>query len=331
VIYLKWIKVFIVGGSVMNLAKTGNINPVKNKKSRQGLMLFFVIFPFLLLSFLFSYLPLYGWIYAFYDFRPPLPLSQTPFVGLHWFQIMAYNKAQFSETIRVLENTFAISGLNILTSFLPVIFAVFMAEIKLDWAKKTVQVVTTLPHFISWVLVYSLAFSLFSVNNGVVNHILINIGFIKNPINWLASDSHTWLSMCVWSLWKGIGWGAIMYIAALASVDQEIYEAARVDGAGRFRMMWHISIPSILPTYFVLLLLTIANFLNNGMDQFYVFQNAINKTHIEVLDLYVYNVGMGMGSISMATAVSMFKSFVSVCLLFLVNGMSKLFRGETII
>jgi putative aldouronate transport system permease protein len=128
-----------------------------------------------------------------------------------------------------------------------------------------------------------------------------------------------------------LGWGSIMYLAAIAGIDQELYEAARVDGAGRFKMMWHITVPGILPTYFVLLLLSIANFINNGMEQYFVFQNAVNKDHIEVLDLYVYNIGMLGSNFSFATAVSMLKSLVSVFLLFVVNSLSKLFRGESIV
>jgi multiple sugar transport system permease protein/putative aldouronate transport system permease protein len=122
-----------------------------------------------------------------------------------------------------------------------------------------------------------------------------------------------------------------MYLASIAGVDQELYEAARVDGAGRFTLMRHITLPALLPTFFVLLMLSIANFLNNGLDQFYVFQNSFNKEHIQVLDLYVYNVGMTARSPSLATAIGMLKSIVSVTLLFIVNNISKKLRGESII
>ena len=122
-----------------------------------------------------------------------------------------------------------------------------------------------------------------------------------------------------------------MYIAAIAGIDQELYEAAYVDGAGRFRVIWHITIPSLLPTYFVLLMMNVANFLNNGVDQYYVFQNAFNKDKIQVLDLYVYNLGLGSGSYSLATAISIMKSIVSLTLLFTVNTLSKTLRGESII
>jgi multiple sugar transport system permease protein/putative aldouronate transport system permease protein len=287
--------------------------------------------PFLVLCFLFSYLPLYGWIYSLFDYRPPFKLFQCQFVGLKWITAIITNPVYRNAIGDVLKNTFAISGLNLLTSVLPLAFAVLLNEIKRGWFKRTVQILTTLPNFISWVLVYSVAYVFFSTGDGVVNKLLMNAGMITSPINFLASDNHTWLVMTLWSLWKFLGWNAIMYLAALAGIDQELYEAARVDGAGRFRMMWNITIPSLLPTFFVLLLLSVANFLNNGLDQYYVFQNAMNKAHIQVLDLYVYNIGMGSMNFPLATAISMLKSIISVALLFTVNGVSKLVRGETIV
>ena len=301
------------------------------KRLQNKYKLFLLALPFLILAFLFSYLPLYGWIYAFYDYRPGIPLSQTNFMGFYWFKSMLSNEIQRGEVLRVLRNTVAISSLNILTSILPVIFAIFLTEITKGWFKKTVQILTTLPNFISWVLVYSFAFMLFSVDNGFVNNLLIELGMIETRMNVLASDNHTWLAMTLWSVWKTLGWSAIMYIAAITGIDQELYEAARVDGAGRFKLMWHVTVPGIMPTFFVLLLLTIANFINNGFEQFYVFQNAINSAHIEVLDLYVYNIGMLNSSFSYSTAVSLLKSLISVFLLFFANRLSKLVRGESII
>ncbi|MBW5445254.1 ABC transporter permease subunit [Cohnella sp. CFH 77786] len=287
--------------------------------------------PFLLLVFVFSYLPLYGWIYAFYDYRPALPLSQNEFVGFRWFTSLVSNEFQREEVFRVMRNTFAISTLGLLTSVLPVIFAIFLTEIKNAPFKKIVQTLTTLPNFISWVLVYSFAFMLFSVDNGFLNNLLINMNVIDQPLNVLGSDNHTWLSMTLWGVWKGLGWGAILYIAAITGIDPELYEAARVDGANRYRLMWHVTVPGIIPTFFVLLVLGIANFINSGFEQYFVFKNAINMEHIEVLDLYVYNIGIENNNFGFATAVSILKSIVSLILLFAANSMSKLVRGEGVI
>lgn len=301
-----------------------------HKKKWQSYKLFLFIAPFLALLFLFSYLPLYGWVYAFFDYHPPIPLSQSAFVGLHWFSFIFQDQTQWQQLWQVLLNTFAMSGLQIFTSWIPMIFAILLAEVWSSRFRKAVQILTTFPNFLSWVLVYAIAFSLFS-SAGMVNTLLQNLGLIQAPIQFLQSDNHTWLTMWLWQEWKGLGWAAILYLAAMTGIDPELYEAARVDGAGQFRLTWNITIPSLLPTFFVLLLLNMANFLNNGMDQYYVFQNAFNSTHIQVLDLYVYNLGMGAGNYSMATALSMFKSVISVALLFSVNRISKILRGEYII
>ena len=301
------------------------------KKMSIGVKLFLMISPFLVISFIFSYFPLYGWVYAFFNYTPPLRLSQCDYVGLQWFEMLFKNRGQIDQILMIMRNTFAISGLGILTSVLPVIFAIFLSEIKAIKFKKFIQTFTTLPNFISWVLVYAVAFSLFS-STGMVNNLGVSLGIFDQPLKFLDADSFTWIKMCLWSTWKGLGWGAIMYIAAIAGIDQELYEAATVDGAGRFKLMRHITIPGILPTYSVLLLLSVAGFLNNGLDQYYVFQNAFNKDHIQVLDLYVFNISMGGSNMySLATALSMLKSIISVVLLFVVNRLSKWTRGETIV
>lgn len=302
----------------------------KKKKLDQGKRMFLYMLPFLLLCFAFSYFPLHGWIYSFYDYKPPLKLSQCNFMGLRWFKMIFVNPAQVRQLFIVMRNTFAMSFLNIATSVLPLFFAVFLNEIKCKWFRKMVQTLTTIPNFISWVLVYAVAFCLFS-NTGMVNTVLQNLGVILKPIKFLDSDSHTYIAMLLWSTWKGLGWGAIMYLASIAGIDQEMYEAARVDGAGRFQLMCYITLPELMPTYFVMLMLSVANFLNNGMDQYFVFQNAFNKAHIQVLDLYVYNIGMTGSSLSLATAISMLKSLISVTLLMAVNRISKKIRGVSLV
>lgn len=296
--------------------------------------LLLMLLPFVILITLFAYLPLAGWRFAFFNYRPGIPLKWSDFVGFDWFMTIVNTPARQAEIVRVVKNTLAMSGLGILTSWCPIAFAVLLSEIKNMRFRKVVQTLTTIPNFISWVLVYSFAFVLFSVDAGLVNRLLMDMGFITRGINFLLESDHIWLKMTAWGMWKGLGWGAIMYLAAIAGIDQELYEAARVDGAGRFRQMWNITIPGLLPTYFVLLMLSIANLINNGMDQYLVFRNAMNKDTIEVLDLYVYTLGFGSGTttgIPFATAVSMLKSIVSITLLFAANSLSKLLRGESII
>ena len=196
--------------------------------------------------------------------------------------------------------------------------------------RRVVQTLTTVPNFISWVLVYAIAFCIFSTD-GFVSSLMVNAGIWKEGVNMLMGGSHVWLQMLAWGLWKGIGWSAIIYIAAISGIDQQLYEAATVDGAGRFQRMWNITVPSLIPTFCVLLLMSIANILSNGMDQYLVFENSTNTSSIMVLDLYVYKLGIGQGQIPLSTVIGMVKSVVSVTLLFAANGISKLIRGESIV
>ena len=312
-------------------SKTATAAAVSSRaKKATGFKYFLWILPFLVLTFLFSYFPLHGWIYSFFDYKPPRPLSDCEFVGLQWFKMLFTNETQVSQLLQVMKNTFAMSFLGLLTSFLPLVFAIFLNEIKWKPFKTFVQTFTTLPNFISWVLVFSVAFNLFS-STGMINSLLMNIGAIGEPIKFLDSDSHTWLWMLFWNIWKTLGWGSIVYLASIAGIDQELYEAAGLDGAGRFQKMKSITLPALLPTFFIMLMLAVSNFLNNGLDQYFVFQNSFNKEHIQVLDLYVYNIGMTGSSYSLATAISMLKSIVSVALLAVVNLISKKTRGESII
>lgn len=276
---------------------------------------------------IFSYYPLYGWVYAFFDYKPPFPLTMDSFVGLKWFKSMVENSTKITQLWKVLRNTFAISGLSLGFSWFPMVFAIFLNEIRSKRYRKFVQTVTTLPNFISWVLVYSIAYSVLN-STGAVNSILMDLGLIDTPRMFLQSSEHVWFKMWLWLTWKNAGWAAIMYIAAMSGIDEEMNEAARIDGASKLQIIWHITLPSLLPTYFVLVMLNLANFLTNGMEQFYVFQNAFNKDYIQVLDLYVYNLAMGGGGYSLSVAISIFKSVVSILLLCATNGLSKLVRGE---
>ena len=299
----------------------------KSKKKWRSFQEFLYILPFVLIILVFSYYPLYGWVYAFFDYKPPQALTPDKFVGLKWFKFMVENPVKVKQILQVLRNTFAISGLSLLFSWFPMIFAVFLNEIKCVPFKKFVQTVTTIPNFISWVLVFSIAYSVLN-NTGVVNTVLMNLHLTDRPIDFLKSTEHIYFKQWLWLTWKNAGWAAIMYIAAITGIDEQMIEAAKVDGASRMQIIRHITIPSILPTYFVIVMLNLANFLTNGMEQFYVFQNSFNRDYIQVLDLYVYNLAMGSGGYSLSVAVSILKTIVSIILLTLTNGFSKLVRGE---
>ncbi len=291
--------------------------------------LFLMLLPIILLTFVFFYLPLWGWRFSFFDYTAGGTLSADKFVGFKWFTILFQNPAAVQDIVRVMQNTLAMSGLGILTSWVPMVFAIFLNEIRSSRIKRIVQTLTTIPNFISWVLVYAIALAIFSTN-GFVNSFL-SFFSINSQTNWLMSADHTWLKMLLWGMWKGLGWSAIIYIAAISGIDPQLFEAAKIDGAGRFQRMWHITVPSLMSTYLVLLLLTIAGALSNGMEQYLMFSNAVNKESIEVLDLYVYNIGIDGGRIPLSTVIGMSKSLVSITLLFFANKMSKMVRGESII
>ncbi|MBR4587925.1 MAG: sugar ABC transporter permease [Lachnospiraceae bacterium] len=284
--------------------------------------LFIMFIPFLMLIFAFSYLPLYGWRYAF--FEEGTTFKSEEFVGFaHFTKLFA--TAEFrNRFFRVMTNTLAMSGLGLLTSWLPMAFAIFLNEIKSSKFRRVVQTLSTIPNFISWVLVYAIAFSIFATD-GLINNLL------GTSHAFLMDDSHLWLKMLLWGTWKGIGWSAIIYISGIAGIDQQLYEAASIDGADRFQRMWHITLPGLMPTYVVMLVMSIAGILSNGMDQYLVFTNASTAGPLEVLDLYTYNLGINGGQIALSTVVGMGKSIISIVLFFIANTAAKKIRGNGIV
>lgn len=298
-----------------------------HSKKWESYKLFLYVLPCLIFIFIFKYLPLWGWSYAFFQYKPGRSLFDCAFVGLQNFTALFGNPIMRDNLLRVLRNTFGIQLLNYLLMPVPMLFAIFLSEIKSTKFQKAVQTLTTLPHFISWVIMFSLATSLFG-NSGVVNSVLARFG--AEGINILTTNSHVWLIQALLGLWKSLGWSAIIYFAAITGLDQEVYEAAMVDGASRWQKIRYITIPLLIPTFFVLLIMGIGNFLNSGIDQFLAFGNAMNKEYIEVLDLYVYNLGIGNGQISFSVAVGMMKSLVAVVLFACANFASKKIRGTSV-
>ncbi len=327
-IYVALALILLVAYSVIILFQP---KPEKDEvcEIKTPMKLFLMFIPILAFVFIFSYLPLWGWRYAFFDYKAGETLTMDKFVGFKWFTYLFENEATRSDIVRVLKNTLIMSGLGIATSWVPMAFAIFLTEIKAGWFRRLVQTFTTIPNFISWVLVYAIALAIFSTE-GFINNFLTDITGTAHTTNYLLSESGTWFKMLAWGMWKGVGWSAIIYISGISGIDQQLYEAATVDGAGRFQKMWHITVPGLIPTFCVLLLMSVANILSNGMDQYLVFENARNYADIEVLDLYVYKIGIGKGLVPLSTVVGMVKTFVSVTLLFLANGVSKLIRGESI-
>lgn len=300
------------------------------RKKLRGIKYLLLAVPFLIYVFAFSYVPLVGWIYSVFDYKIGqkfLDFGSMVFVGLGNFQKLFTER---SEVLRVLRNTLALSALGLLATPVPVVFAIMFNEIKNSKFKKIVQTATTLPNFISWIIVYGVAFAFFSVN-GFVSVLMQKIG-IQPPVMGILGDvDHTWVLQWILGIWKSFGWSAIIYIAAITGIDSELYDAAKVDGANKIQSILHITIPGIMPTYVVMFLLAVSNILSNGFDQYFMFYNLMVADKIEVLDYYVYKVGFYINDYSYSITLGMLKSILGIVLLFTANALSKKIRGESIV
>ena len=293
-------------------------------RKRKNWTLFFMALPLMVFVFAMKYVPLLGWYFSLIEYKVGKPILECTFVGLNNFRAMFKNPAFF----RALTNTFIFSGIKYALLFVPPVFAILFNEIPNVHYRKVVQTMTTLPHFISWVIVYGLAYALFSTE-GVVNRALAI--FSLRPQSLMTDRNAVYVFQSALYLWKVLGWNSIIYVAAIAGIDPQLYEAASIDGAGHFRRAVHITLPGILPTMLVLLLLGVANIISNGMDQYYLFQNPMNYNKIETLELYTYKQGMKLMDYSYASAVDIMKSLVSLTLLFVTNAIAKKVRGNAIV
>jgi len=233
--------------------------------------------------------------------------------------------------LNVMRNTFVITFSSVILQPLPAVFAIFLSEMNSKYFKKTIQTLTTLPNFISWILVYSIFFAAFSIDDGFVNSILLSLKLIDKPFNVLANGDAAWYFQICIQIWKNVGFVSIIYFASISGIDSELYDAVKMDGAGRYRKILHVVVPGVAPTFIVLLLLSISNILSNGFEQYYVFMNAMVQDKLQVFDYYTYRIGITMNEYSFSTALGIFKTVVSVALLFSVNFISKKVRGESII
>ena len=298
----------------------------QKKKNREAFKLFLFIVPCLIFVFLFSYLPLRGWMYAFSDYKPGYPLESLNW-GFFNFTRLFENATMRAQMPQVIGNTLFYALMGIVLSPVPMIFAIFLNEMRSNKYRKFVQTVTTLPHFISWVIMYSIVYFMFSPS-GVVNLAIQALG--GNPVDPLTTANGALILQRVYALWKETGWNAIIYLAAIASIDQDQDEAAMIDGANRRQKIWYITVPGLIGTFFVLLVMNFGNLLNQGTDQFLLFQNGFNKEQIQVLDVYVYNLGIGNAQYALATAVGMAKSIIALVLFLFANFLSKKVRGTSV-
>lgn len=298
----------------------------ERKKMPEGKKFFLASLPFLILVFAFAYVPLMGWAYAFFDYHPGKTLLECEFVGLDVFAKIWSNR---TELFRVMRNTLVMSGICIATMPLAVVFAIMLNEVKNSRFRKLVQTTTTLPNFISWIVVFTLAFAMFSTD-GMVASLFKTLG-VEKTMNLLGDSEHVWIFQWGLATWKSLGWNSIIYIATIAGIDSELYDAAHVDGANRMQTIRHIIIPGLYSAFFVQLLLAISNMLSNGFEQYFVFYNPLTADKIEVLDYYVYKIGVLTNDYPQSIALGMAKTVISVILLFTANKLSKKVRGEAIV
>lgn len=292
--------------------------PLGRRIARQRTLLLMLL-PALVCTAIFVYTPMWGMLMAFYDYNPGLGLSHSPFVGLKHF-IRFFTDSQFPLLIR---NSFAISFLNIaFGTVFSITFAVFLNEIRSSAFKKTVQTISYLPHFVSYVVVATIALTLLSPSGFLLDS-MVKLGIIKEAPVVFTEPKVFWWLVAGLNTWKEMGWSAIIYISAIAGIEPQLYEAAMVDGAGRFRRIWHITLTGIRPTIVVLLIMSVPDLLNAGFDPSYLLGNAMVSNYSDVLDTYVYQLGLAQGQFSMATAVGIFRMLVGLVLILSANAFAR--------
>ena len=263
----------------------------------------------------FYYLPLAGWAMAFQDYKPRLGIFHSAFVGLDKFK-MLFSDMTF---IRVIRNTLAMGVINLVVTFVTAIaFAILLNEIASKGGKKVVQTISYLPHFLSWIIVTGILHDMLS-GTGIVNEFLVNMHIIDQPINFFAHTGYFWPIVAFANVWKETGWNAIIYLAAITSIDPSLYEAASIDGAGRWAKIKYVTLPGIKPTIIILLLMNVGNVLNAGFEIQYLLGNGLIQKVSQTIDIYVLKWGISQGDYAIGTAAGIFKSVVSIILIFIAN------------
>lgn len=304
--------------------QTSEANMAMKKKSKYSLtemkkQSFLIVTSaiFLIYGLVFYYIPLGGWVMAFQNYKPKTGLLHSKWVGLAKFKFL-FDDDKF---IRVIRNTLAMGVLNLITTFImAIVFAILLNEVRTVLVKKGIQTISYMPHFLSWIIVTGILHDALSAN-GVVNEIIQMFG--GTPIVFFGETKYFWPIVAFANVWKETGWNAIIYLAAITSIDPCLYEAASIDGAGRFSKIMHITLPSIRPTIMILLLINVGNVLNAGFEVQYLLGNDLIKTVSDTIDIYVLNWGISQSDFSLGTAAGIFKSVVSIILIVIANNMAK--------
>lgn len=290
---------------------------------RRHFWLYLFLIPGMLHLFLFRYKPMYGLVIAFTNYSPVKGIWGSEWVGLEHFKVL-FNSARFTT---VLTNSIVTSVLRLLWGFpMPILLALLLNEMKNQKYKRVMQTVLYLPHFISWVVVISIVTGFLSLSNGIINELIVMAGGEK--IAFLAEPGWFRPVLIISEIWKECGWGTVIYMAALAGIDVSLYEAAIVDGANRWQRCWYITVPCILSTVTIMLIMRMGSVLNNGFEQIWLLQNSVNKEVAQVLETYSYELGLQQGRYSFATAIGFFQSVVGCVMVFLSNFLSRKAGGD---
>ncbi len=303
---------------------------MKKKWGTNRRQLFFLALLGFIFIFIFCYVPMFGIVLAFKDGDYVMDIAkamfETDWVGLESFKKFLTDP----EFLNVVRNTLGLNILSLIFTFpLPIIFALFINEFQSNPYKKTIQTISYFPYFLSWVVFGGIVLAILDPQTGVLNGIMLKLGIIDKAINFGTAE-YFWGLMIITAIIKGVGWGSIIYVAAISGVDSAIYESAELDGAGRFKKMWYITLPSISPTITVFLIMSISGILNSGFEQTWIFQNQMNLDTSEMIDTYVYKYGVLNMRYSYATAIGLLKSVLALILLWLGNRTSKKISGEGI-
>ncbi|SDD38464.1 putative aldouronate transport system permease protein [Paenibacillus sp. UNCCL117] len=280
--------------------------------------IYVMLLPGVLYFLIFKYIPMYGLIISFQDYKPFKGIMGSEWVGLKHFERL-FAEPDF---LNILSNTLILFGMNLLFYFpIPIILALMLNEVRVEFFKKTVQTLVYLPHFMSWVIIVSITFVMLTMDGGIINELLKYFGF--SEVNFLLSPEWFRPTYILQVIWREAGWGTIIYLAAIASIDPQLYEAARMDGAGRLRQVWHITLPAIRSVIIVLLILKIGDVLELGFEHVYLLLNSMNRNVAEIIDTYVYTAGLRQGQFSYSAAIGFFKSLIGLILVMAANRLAK--------
>lgn len=298
----------------------------KSKLKRQKYLMLFLL-PCVALTFVFSYMPLWGLLMAFMDYRPGKAFFDNSWVGFKHFEYFIFQSGDF---LNLLRNSIVLSFLAMATTIpLAVLFAIVLYELRFRVFKRIVQTISYFPHFVSWAIVATIFFQFLSLE-GWLNAWLIKLGWLDNPYFFMGEPKLIWPILTLANVWKDVGWSSIVFLAAIASVDPSLYDAAYVDGASRWQRIWYVTIPGMMPTISIILVLSAGSILNTGFEQYYLMGSPATWEYSDVIDTYVVRYGLSMGQFSFATAVGLFKTVVSLVVLWIVNGLLRKTNGYSL-